>query len=183
MSAIFYKTVAQYLELFPDEYEAMDILRKQIFAKEDIGSRKNFTGHVTGSGIVVHNNHILLVFHNKLQKFLQPGGHHENDKTVAACAQREVEEETGIGVSLHEWHVKNNNTPIHIDTHRIPENKNKSESAHYHHDHIFVFTLKGEDNILLQQDEVSDYQWVSMGVDFDDKCLKTVVKKIKKFNL
>ncbi|PID31888.1 hypothetical protein CR970_03360 [Candidatus Saccharibacteria bacterium] len=183
MDDTLYETAARYLELFPSEYDAMRILRKQISDKEDIGDRKNFTGHVTGSGIVIHDNHILLVFHNKLQKFLQPGGHYENDRTVAACAQREVEEETGVGVKLHNWHVEHDYVPIHIDTHRIPENKEKNEDAHYHHDHAFIFTVKSKDDVSLQKEEVGDYKWISIDTDFEDDYLKIIARKIKYLSL
>lgn len=180
---ILYKTAERYLDAFPDEYDAMDALRGQISAKENLGSRKNFTGHVTGSGIVIQDSHILLIFHNKLQRFLQPGGHYDDDATIAACAQREVEEETGLSVVLHEWHGKNSGIPIHIDTHRIPENKKRGEDAHYHHDHAFIFILKGNGDISLQEDEVGDYKWIPMKMDFDDLYLSAVVRKIKTLGL
>ncbi len=68
------KQFAQYLEFFPDEREELRKLEKLLAGSKSVVDRDNFVGHVTGSGIVVHEGKILLIFHNKLQIFLQPGG-------------------------------------------------------------------------------------------------------------
>ncbi len=43
---------------------------------------------------------ILLVFHKKLHKWVQPGGHIESNETPEETAIREVYEETGLKVKL-----------------------------------------------------------------------------------
>ena len=58
-------------------------------------------GHITASGLVLSptGERVLLVFHNRLQLWLQPGGHVEPcDNDVLTTAVREVQEETGISV-------------------------------------------------------------------------------------
>lgn len=55
-------------------------------------------GHLTGSALVVDSaaEHVLLLFHTKLQRWLQPGGHCDGDANLAAVALKEATEETGI---------------------------------------------------------------------------------------
>ena len=83
-----------YLNIF--KREEFNLLKKQLKDKEDIINRKNFKGHITASGFIINNNKVLLIFHNKLKKYIQPGGHLEaKDNTIKEAAQREVKEETG----------------------------------------------------------------------------------------
>lgn len=55
-------------------------------------------GHLTGSALVVSYDatQVLLLFHRKIGRWLQPGGHADGDANLAAVALREATEETGI---------------------------------------------------------------------------------------
>jgi 8-oxo-dGTP pyrophosphatase MutT (NUDIX family) len=52
------------------------------------------TGHLTGSAAVVDptSRRLLLLFHAKVRRWLQPGGHADGDGNLAAVALREAEE-------------------------------------------------------------------------------------------
>jgi len=72
-------------------------------AHDDALHRSCVLGHLTGSALVVDpsSRHILLLFHAKVQRWLQPGGHADGDGNLAHVALRETQEETGIdGLSV-----------------------------------------------------------------------------------
>lgn len=58
--------------------------------------------HFCASVFVINpkNKKILLVFHKKFHKWVQPGGHIEEGETPEETAYREVYEETGIKIKL-----------------------------------------------------------------------------------
>lgn len=92
-------------------------------------------GHVTASGLVLAADGaaVLLVFHERLRRWLQPGGHIEpTDETVVDAARREVLEETGITVDTEITPVL-----VSVDVHEIPPAR--GEPAHRHHDLMFRF--------------------------------------------
>ncbi|HEX5133962.1 MAG TPA: NUDIX domain-containing protein, partial [Thermoanaerobaculia bacterium] len=67
--------------------------------RDDPFRRSDSEGHVTASAVVAKptGHEFLLVFHRKLDRWLQPGGHvEEQDATVFDTAVREAREETGI---------------------------------------------------------------------------------------
>jgi len=52
--------------------------------------------HVTASAVVVGARGTLLLFHRRLHRWLQPGGHIEPGESPPAAALREAQEETGL---------------------------------------------------------------------------------------
>ena len=86
-------------------------------------------GHFTASAFIVvpHEAAILLVFHAKLKKWLQPGGHIDpSDADVFAAARREVLEETGVTLSENVTGAL-----FDLDVHRIPARPNEPEHEHF----------------------------------------------------
>ena len=171
-----FSTLREYKKSFPHE----DVRSLLVFAESmpACTSRKNPDGHFTASGLVIHDGKVLLIFHNKLQRYLQPGGHVEaDDESLFHAARREVEEETGLSVRAHRAFREQ---PIHIDVHTIPENKKKSEPEHLHYDCMFVFELAAAaSDVRLQEEEVSGFQWVPMDHDFKDAGIAVAVEKIQ----
>jgi ADP-ribose pyrophosphatase YjhB (NUDIX family) len=96
--------------------------------------RSNLQGQVTGSAWILDmsKKFTLLVAHKKLNKWLQPGGHYENDPNILTVASREAAEETGLS-SL----VLLSEKIFDIDVHWIPAHKEVPE--HRHFDIRFVF--------------------------------------------
>ena len=68
--------------------------------------------------------HVLLLFHAKVQRWLQPGGHADGDGNLAHVALREAEEETGIvglrvvtpaiDLDVHMFHNAAGTEPDHL---------------------------------------------------------------------
>jgi 8-oxo-dGTP pyrophosphatase MutT (NUDIX family) len=100
-------------------------------------SRRSFNpGHLTASGIVLSADAraILLIFHRRLERWLQPGGHVEpGDADLPAAAEREVVEETGLALDATLPRVL-----VGVDVHAIPP-REPDEPPHLHHDVVFRF--------------------------------------------
>lgn len=98
-----------------------------IDAHADIAVRTCRPGHLTGSAFVIDPSRpaTLLLFHTKLQRWLQPGGHADGDTNLAHVALREATEETGIAglrvvvpaidVDVHEVNPPNEDAHLHLD--------------------------------------------------------------------
>lgn len=177
------KTILEkYITLFPEEKNNFPVIEEQLKNKELIIRRSTLFGHATASGVILKDGKIFLIFHNKLKKYIQPGGHIEDDISLWKAAEREVFEETGIKTVLHPWHHLHDYIPINIDTHTIPFNLKKQEQEHFHHDATFIFRVADE-SIQLQKEEVSDYKWLWLEDNFDERLLDNVVKKIIKLGI
>ena len=71
-------------------------LRMAEFARsnDDALFRTCSAAHFTGSALVVEEGtgRFILLFHTKLQKWLQPGGHVDGNANLAASARREAQD-------------------------------------------------------------------------------------------
>lgn len=131
------------------------------FGRELVGA-ETLRGHVTGSAWLVNgdNTRVVMLYHGKLNKWVQPGGHCDGDSDVLRVAMREAREETGLNVrpldlELWPWEKRSgqrpkpqnqspilNQSPIFdIDAHAIPEYWNTP--AHTHFDVRFL--LRADD--------------------------------------
>jgi len=101
-------------------------------------SRRQFApGHITCTGLALSpdGREALFVHHDRLDRWLLPGGHVElEDGSAAEAARREVDEETGVELEAGDARL------IGIDVHGIPPGK--GEPYHQHHDLLFSFRAK-----------------------------------------
>jgi len=116
-------------------------------------ARATKAGHITSSGLVIKDETVLLIFHPYIQRWFQPGGHIDDGESPIEAAIREVYEETGYVCELD----SDNQEPIDIDIHEIPENLQKREAAHLHID--LLYTLR----VLRQEKSVEEvkFRWCS----------------------
>ncbi len=147
-----------------DEQEAtavgaiLDVL--DTYRTAALGRTHFVPGHLTASGFVGGERGVLLIHHDRLGRWMQPGGHFEpEDESVEAAARREVEEETGIG-DLESLGL------LDVDVHEIPAGK--SEPRHLHFDLRWGFAGRG---VPRAGDGVTGVAWVvaedlpALGVD------------------
>jgi len=114
-------------------------------------------GHVTSSAILLSPDEqsIALVHHNKLGRWLQPGGHVEaEDKDVLETAIREAREECGVDLDAGFLPRL-----LSLDVHEIPAYG--EEPMHWHHD--FMFLLRAADAGLGCSEESAEVRWVALG--------------------
>jgi ADP-ribose pyrophosphatase YjhB (NUDIX family) len=179
----------QYVEVFPQEKEALRAFRKQLAAKgeEGITDRKTFdTGHVTAGSIVVSlpSKKVLLIDHAVLRKQLQPGGHVEpEDESILDAAYRECEEEAGISPeALHYIPLSDQNTelPFAISVQDIPANSAKAEPRHQHYDFWYLFTVPDGTSTHSDDDGASNPQWTPFGTFAENTEFSRQAEKINK---
>jgi len=166
-----------YKKKYPQEKEKINFLTDFVRSSEKPTDRKTLPGHITASALVVKGNGVLLIYHNKLKRFLQPGGHIENgDRDILSATLREVREEVGLDLRNS---INKNLEPVFIDIHTIPENLKKDEREHQHYDFIFIFKIEEIEEVKLQAEEVSDFQWVDLDYDFKDDALMEAAKRAR----
>ncbi|TNC34002.1 NUDIX domain-containing protein [Mumia zhuanghuii] len=86
-------------------------------ARPDAMQRACLPHHLTASALVVSDDgsRVLLTLHRRLRRWLQTGGHCEDqDSTLSGAALREATEESGIaGLSVDP-------VPLRLDRHPVP---------------------------------------------------------------
>lgn len=94
----------------------------------------------TASAFVVEGGRVLLIFHRKLDQWLQPGGHVEPRETPDEAAIREVQEETGVGIRVREAYLppasraegsENLPLPFEVNVHEVRDD-------HWHVDFAYL---------------------------------------------
>jgi 8-oxo-dGTP pyrophosphatase MutT (NUDIX family) len=113
-------------------------------------------GHLTGSALVVEegSGRILVLFHRKLQRWLQPGGHADGDANLASVALREATEETGIA------DLRIDPVPVDLDIHRVEP---PGEAPHDHLD-VRYLVVAPTGSLPAGNHESEALRWV----DLDD---------------
>lgn len=98
----------------PDD--AQDSLRQAVLgfvlARDDACRRACEPGHITASTLVLDDSgsRVLLTLHPRLQRWVQLGGHCEDDVDILAAALREATEESGIA----DLRISPNLAAIHV---------------------------------------------------------------------
>ena len=98
--------------------------------------------HFTATGFVVHNHCLALHWHPKVQAWLPPGGHIDENEDPVQAVLREITEETGLSAE-----VVDTESQIHIDyptqvqvplTIMVEDIHDPVEGYHQHIDMIYV---------------------------------------------
>lgn len=126
---------------FPGDEKSRELVLQLLEHTPAPFSRAQFMpGHMTATGLVLHprRDAFLIVFHDRLERWLLPGGHVEPaDSEMPDTARREVMEETGAVLA-----PEGAPALVGIDVHGIPPGRR--EPFHLHHDLIFAFRAASE---------------------------------------
>ena len=112
--------------------------------------------HFCASAFVVDpaTKKMLLVFHGTFKKWVQPGGHIEDDEFPEETAMREVFEETGYKIELIGEHFPREDDlvrPLGIQ-------KNRGSNGDYHID--IIYAAKPLNHVKVKRDEeITNYRW------------------------
>jgi 8-oxo-dGTP pyrophosphatase MutT (NUDIX family) len=124
--------------LSPDE--AQDVLRiRQLASTADPWVRSSPL-HVTGSAVIVHppSGRVLLRWHERMQSWLQVGGHADPGETdPLEIALREAREETALA-DLQPWPKPAQPRVVQVAI--VPVPAGKGEPAHQHADLRYVLS-------------------------------------------
>lgn len=105
--------------------------------------------HYTASGLIVKNNSVLLHYHLKIQLWLPPGGHIEENEDPIQALKREVLEETGLVIDIINTSStvakKFQNVYSLIPPHTIfiEPISDKTKDNHEHIDFIYICKIVG----------------------------------------
>ncbi|MFY0626968.1 MAG: NUDIX hydrolase [Reichenbachiella sp.] len=168
------KTLLEELSLYKTDFEEESayIPRFKLLLGEELCfSRELTTGHFTASAWILnqHKDAVLMMHHKKLNRWLQPGGHADNNEDLVKIATKEAREETGL------LDLKRSNDQIFdLDIHLIPERKHIPE--HYHYDVRFLF-MADENEPIVQNHESNEVKWVKLVdleslVDFEQSIIR-----------
>jgi 8-oxo-dGTP pyrophosphatase MutT (NUDIX family) len=114
-------------------------------------------GHITGSALIVHpgTDRVLLNHHRKFDRWMQFGGHMDNDLAPHVTALREGREETGLG-DLRFLSDEADPRPFDVDVHVIPQRGERPEHLHLDLRYLLVTDQPQRARVT---DESNDIRW------------------------
>ena len=118
-------------------------------------SRAHFVpGHFTASCFIVdERGRLLLHHHRRLDRWLQMGGHVEQDEVPHVAALREGAEESGLAdLTLGDI--------FDLDIHAIPAGR--GEPDHHHFDIRYVARTATPESVQRDASESNELAWVSL---------------------
>lgn len=147
----------------PHERQRFDWLDDAMLDGEHLFDRNSFPHHWTASAWILEptRKEALVLYHRKLEKWIQPGGHADLDTDLARVALREAREETGLA-------------SLRLDSHDIfdfdltPIRAHKDIPAHNHLDVRFLCWADRQD-VIRESSESAGVRWVALA-ELDALC-------------
>jgi 8-oxo-dGTP pyrophosphatase MutT (NUDIX family) len=149
----------RYQPLSNEEFADLERIR-QIAVREDAWARSTSL-HATGSAIIIHpaSRRVLLRWHDRMQAWLQVGGHGDPGETDPfAIALREAQEETGLR-DLVAWPDVSRPTLVQVTI--VPVPAGKGEPAHEHGDLRYVLATSTPD-LATPESDTARLAWLDI---------------------
>lgn len=172
-------SLQEHSEAFPIQKDNCDRVISLITEYGNVAfQNQNWAGHITASMLVINTERtrVLLMFHKKLQFWLQFGGHSDGNSDTLATAIREFHEESGIQIEPEIiWGI------FDVDVHDIPADL-KWRPMHQHHDILYLASIPEDTPFAMQIEEVDDIRWFDIeGISeyVGEKRMLDMMEKIK----
>ena len=161
---------------FPDEKIFCDATIAWIQKYREFAFVKdNLEGHITASMLItnIEKTKVLLMFHKKLQMWVQFGGHADGESNTLSVAIREFHEESGID-------IEPDISPdiFVVDVHTIP--LHGSRPLHKHFDIMYLASIPDTTPFSRQEEEVDDIRWFDIADIENTLWEKWMVSRIRK---
>ena len=145
-----------------NEQEAMDkaLMLSLLSEDRDLSSRENLLCHLTASAWVVNpeRDKVLMAYHNLYNSWAWLGGHADGNYDLAAVAEREAREESGIeAVRL----VSPEILSLEVLTVNGHEKKGVYVPSHLHLNCTYLLEADPAAPIRIKPDENSQVGWIS----------------------
>lgn len=138
--------LAAYARQWPEEAGTARAFIALVDDDADPFVRERLEGHFTASAWLVDAGGMrtLLTHHRKLDRWLQPGGHADGDRDLAASALREAREETGLRGLTVEPGI------FDLDRHWIPGRADVP--GHWHLDVRYVVRAGADEDFVVSEE-------------------------------
>jgi len=156
------------------EIEMREHITEFVEANPHCCERTLLIGHITGSAFIVNKQrtHTLMTHHQKLDKWLQLGGHSDGDPNTMNVALREALEESGLqNINAVSEEI------FDVDVHEIPVRKN--EPAHFHYDIRFLFEADDVQE-LIRTTESKNLLWIPLEKMEEYTTEESVLRMVRK---
>jgi len=111
--------------------------------------------HFTASALIINDDRVLLVFHKKLNVWLYPGGHVEENENPDEALLREVKKETGLEVEIISNKDESlSNQKLDVSSLHLPYAfLCELVGDHYHNDLIYKCKIKKNCELRYNKEE------------------------------
>lgn len=161
------------------EGEASDVARIRALAREGDPWSRSSALHLTASALVIDppTGRVLLRWHDRMQSWLQVGGHGEVGETDPfAIARREAHEETGL-TDLTAW--PDAQRPVVVHAVIVPVPASGTEPAHHHADLRYLLATR-HPSTARPESEAAPLRWLSPAealAEVDEDNLRITVRR------
>ena len=143
--------------------------------------RSNLAGHMVAGALVLNaaHTHVALMFHTKLQRWLQPGGHADGEVNLFYVAQKEVWEETGLATSTTPLGTK----IFDVDAHLIQARGEgeKYVPGHWHYEVRYLLEALNEADLQANA-ESQGLEWVAVKDVANYTTEESVLRMVKRLS-